>query len=501
MDVLSNLAFGLGVALAPVNLLCALVGGLLGTLVGVLPGLSPVAAMAMLLPATYALSPVSTLILLAAVYHGAQYGRTIAAMWVQLPADAKALTVGSDANQMARQGRATFVLASSGLASFFAASVVTLVLVACAPALSYLAIPFGAVEIFALMVLALVGAAMLASGSRLKALAMVVLGMLLGLVGHDTGSGMARFAFGIPELADGIGLVALAMGVFGYGEVLGNLAQSAPARQVLAARLRGPWPTLQDLKDMAAAVIRGTALGTLLGLVPGGGARMSGFAALTLEKKVAAKPAEAALGTGNIRAVVAPESASQAGAQTSMLPLLSLGMPVNAVMVLLLGALGMHRLQPGPQLLGDQPELVWGLIASMWVGNLMVRLLNIPLIGVWSRLMRVPYRWLYPAVVLFCALGVYSVHNSISDIWLVAGFGCVGYVFSKLGMAPAPLLLGFVLGPAMEDKLQQALLLSQGDWSVFATHPLSAGLLLLALCMLVVLPAVRARHKQTFVEE
>jgi TctA family transporter len=497
MDALGNLLYGLGVALVPANLLCAVVGGLVGTLVGVLPGIGPVAALALLLPATWALAPVPALILLAALYCGARHGRAIATILAPLPGDA-ALAGGSP---LARQGRAGTALAAAGLASLFASGMAVLVLAICAPLLSTLALSFGPAETFALMVLGLVSAAMLAAGSRLRALAMVVLGMLLGLVGSESESGPVRFAFGIPELEDGIGVVAIAMGVFGYGEILSNLAQNAPAREVIGVRMRSLLPGWQALRELPAAVLRGTALGALLGLVPGGGARLSGFAALALEDKVDGRAGQATGAPSSARAVAACEAASQAGAQTAFLPMLALGLPTNAVMVLLLGALGLHKLQPGPLLQASQPELFWSLIASLLLGNLLLLALNLPLIGLWSRLMRVPYRWLFPVIVLCGALGVYTLHHSIVDIWLVAGFGLAGYVFHKLGMVPAPLLLGFVLGPVMEENLQQALQRSQGNWSVFVLHPLSVGLLLAALAVLVVLPTVKARHTEAFVEQ
>ena len=496
MDFFSNLAFGFGVALAPGNLLCALVGGLLGTLLGVLPGMGPVTALALLLPATYALAPVPALILLAALYCGTERGRAIAAMLVRSPGDA--VPGMRNGKPVTRQGQAGAALAAGGLASFFAACVLLLALAATAPLLATLALPFGPADVCALMVLGLVSAAMLAAGSRLKALAMVVLGLLLSLVGGGGTGGVLRFAFGVPELADGIGLVAVALGVFGYGEILVNLAQAAPARQLVAVRLRGLWPGWRALGAMPVAALRGTVLGALLGVVPGGGARLSSFAALALEEKMA--PGQTAAETDPVRAAAASGAASQAGAQSALLPLLSLGLPTNAVMVLLLGALNVHKLQSGPQLMGTQPELFWGLMASLLLANGMLLALNLPLVALWSRLMRLPYRWLFPAIVLCCSLGVYTLHHSLVDICLLAGFGLLGYVFHKLGMVPAPLLLGYVLGPVLEENLRQALQRAQGDWSVFVVHPLSAGLLLATLLVLVLLPGIRARHRDRFIE-
>jgi TctA family transporter len=436
------------------------------------------------------------------VYCGAQYGHFIASILVQTSDDAAADNRGgTDGNRLARQGRGAATLVVTGMAAFFAACLALLVLVAGAPLLASLAVPFGPAETFALLVLGLTAAAMLASGSRLKAFAMVLLGLLLGLVGRDGDSGVVRFGFGFAELDGGISLVALAMGVYGYGETLTALARSVPTRQVLGARLSSVWPGWQALRAMAPAVLRGSALGALLGMLPGGGARMSGFAALAVEKRVKGPDGEVPVGEGNIRAVVAPGAASQAGAQSAFLPLLALGLPANAVMVLLLGALQVHQLHGGPQLAASEPALFWGLIAALWLVNLMLALLSLPLIGLWSRLLRLPERWLYPAIVLCCAIGVYTLHRSIFDVWLVAGFGLAGYVFHQLGMVPAPLLLGFALGPALEGQLEQALHLSQGDWSIFVRQPLSVGLLLAALAVLFVLPAVRSRHRETFVKE
>jgi TctA family transporter len=503
MELFSNLALGFGVALTPINLLYALVGCVLGTLIGVLPGIGPVATIAMLLPATYALPSVSALIMLAGIYYGAQYGGSTTAILVNLPGESSSVVTCIDGYQMARQGRAGPALAAAGLGSFFAGCVGTLILAAFAPTLTQLAFQFGPAEYFSLMVVGMVGAVVMASGSLLKAIAMIVLGLLLGLVGTDVNSGVARFAFDIPELSDGIGFVAIAMGVFGYGEIISNLSHPEHARDVFTSKVHGLWPTRQDVKDMTPAVLRGTALGSLLGVLPGGGALLASFASYALEKRIKNKPGEVPFGQGNIRGVAAPESANNAGAQTSFIPMLTLGIPPNAVMALMVGAMTIHNIQPGPQVMTSNPELFWGLVASMWIGNLMLVVLNLPLIGVWIKLLSVPYRWLFPAIVLFCAIGVYTTNNSTFDIWLVAAFGFIGYVFHKLDMEPAPLLLGFILGPMMEENLRRALLFSRGDWGVFVTRPLSAGLLLAAVCMLflVLLPAVKSRRAEAFVEE
>ena len=503
MDLLSNLSLGFGVAFTLQNLLYALVGCLLGTLIGVLPGIGPVATIAMLLPATFALSPVSALIMLAGIYYGAQYGGSTTAILVNLPGESSSVVTCIDGYQMARQGRAGPALATAGLGSFFAGCVGTLVLAAFAPALTQLAFEFGAAEYFSLMVLGLVGAVVMASGPLLKAIAMVLLGLLLGLVGTDTNSGVARFALDIPELFDGIGFVAIAMGVFGYGEIIGNLAQPAHAREVFTNKVKGLLPSRQEVRQMTPAVLRGTALGSVLGILPGGGAVLASFASYALEKKIALQPGEVAVGKGNIRGVAAPEAANNAAAQTSFIPLLTLGIPPNAVMALMVGAMTIHNIQPGPQVMSSNPQLFWGLIASMWIGNLMLVLLNLPLLGIWIRLLSVPYRWLFPAIVLFCAIGVYTTNNSVFDIWLVAIFGVLGYVFRQLDMEAAPLLLGFILGPLMEENLRRALLFSRGEWSVLLTRPLSAGLLAaaLGLVLLVLLPVVKSGRKKAFVED
>ncbi len=503
MELLANLSLGFGVAFTPINLLYAFIGCILGTLIGVLPGVGPVATIAMLLPATYALPPVSALIMLAGIYYGASYGGSTTAILVNLPGESSSVVTVIDGYQMARKGRAGPALAAAGLGSFFAGSVATLIIAAFAPPLTELAFKFGPAEYFALMVLGLIGAVVLASGSLLKAIGMIVLGLLLGLIGTDVNSGVARFSFDIPELTDGIGFVVIAMGVFGYGEIIANLAQPEAEREVFSAKVSHLYPSKQDFKDMTPAILRGTALGSCLGILPGGGALLSAFAAYTLEKKIKMKPGEVPFGQGNIRGVAGPESANNAGAQTSFIPLLTLGIPPNAVMALMVGAMTIHNIQPGPQVMTSNPELFWGLIASMWIGNLMLVILNLPLIGIWIKLLTIPYRLLFPAIVMFCAIGVYTTNNNTWDIWMVAIFGVIGYIFVKLGTEPAPLLLGFILGPMMEENLRRALLLSRGEWSVFVTRPLSAGLLAAGVLLLIIvlLPSVKKKREEAFVEE
>jgi putative tricarboxylic transport membrane protein len=503
MDLITNLSLGFGVAFTPINLLYAFVGCMLGTMIGVLPGIGPLATIAMLLPATYALPPVSALIMLAGIYYGAQYGGSTTAILVNLPGEASSVVTIIDGHQMAKQGRAGPALAAAGLGSFFAGCVGTLVLAAFAVPLTEVAFKFGPAEYFALMVLGLIGAVVLASGSLLKAVGMILLGLLMGLVGTDVNSGVARFSFDIPELTDGLGVVGLAMGLFGYSEIISNLGKAESEREVFTARVAGLMPTKEDFKRMVPAVLRGTVLGSALGILPGGGALMAAFAAYTIEKKTRLQPGEVPFGKGNIRGVAAPESANNAAAQTSFIPLLTLGIPPNAVMALMVGAMTIHNIQPGPQVMTSNPELFWGLIASMWIGNAMLVILNLPLIGMWIKLLTVPYRWLFPAIVLFCAIGVYSTNNNTFDIWTVALFGIIGYVFIKIGAEPAPLILGFILGPMMEENLRRALLLSRGDWSVFLTRGLSASLLAVAALLLVVvlLPAVKKKREETFVED
>jgi putative tricarboxylic transport membrane protein len=503
MELIDNLSLGFSVAFTLQNLMYAFIGCLLGTLIGVLPGIGPLATIAMLLPATYALPPVAALIMLAGIYYGAQYGGSTTAILVNLPGESSSVVTVIDGYQMARQGRAGPALAAAGLGSFFAGCVGTLILAAFAGPLTELAFKFGPAEYFSLMILGLVGAVVLASGSLLKAFAMIILGLLLGMVGTDVNSGVARFSFDIPELTDGIGFIVIAMGVFGYGEIISNLSKHESEREIFTASVTGLMPTKEDFKNMVPAVLRGTALGSVLGILPGGGAVMAAFAAYTMEKKTKLRPGEVPFGKGNIRGVAAPEAANNAGSQTSFIPLLTLGIPPNAVMALMVGAMTIHNIQPGPQVMTSNPELFWGLIASMWIGNAMLIILNLPLIGIWIKLLSVPYRWLYPSIVLFCAIGVYSTNNNTFDIWLVGLFGVIGYLFIKLGTEPAPLLLGFILGPMMEEYLRRALLLSRGDWSVFVTSPLSAGLLVAAVLLLVtvLMPSVKVKREEAFVED
>ena len=503
MDLLNNLAIGFGVAFTLQNLLYAFFGCVLGTLIGVLPGLGPVATIAMLLPSIYTLDATPALIMLAGIYYGAQYGGSTTAILINVPGESSSVVTAIDGYAMARKGRAGSALAVAGLGSFFAGCVGTVIIAAFAPPLTELAFKFGPAEYFSLMVLGLIGAVVLASGSLIKAIAMIVLGLLLAQINTDVISGTARYSFDIPELSDGIGFVVIAMGVFGFGEIIANLGMPAEHREVFTKDVKGLWPTKQDFKDSWPAVVRGTALGSLLGVLPGGGALLASFAAYTVEKKIKGRMGEVPFGQGNIRGVAGPESANNAGAQTSFIPMLTLGIPPNAVMALMVGAMTIKGIQPGPQVMTSNPELFWGLIASMWVGNAMLVILNLPLIGIWIKLLTVPYKYLFPAITLFCCIGVYTLNNNTFDVYLTALFALIGYLFYKLSCESAPLLLGFILGPMMEENLRRALLLSRGDWSAFVTRPLSAGLLACAALMIVivVLPAISKRREQTFRED
>jgi len=503
MDLLNNLMLGFGVAFTLQNLLYAFGGCILGTLIGVLPGLGPVATIAMLLPSIYALDATPALIMLAGIYYGAQYGGSTTAILINVPGESSSVVTAIDGYQMARKGRAGAALAAAGLGSFFAGCVGTIIIAAFAPPLTELAFKFGPAEYFSLMVLGLIGAVVLASGSLIKAIAMILLGLLLGQINTDVISGVPRFSFDIPELTDGIGFVAIAMGVFGFGEIIANLGQPPEHREVFTKHVKGLWPTKQDFMDAFPAVLRGTALGSILGVLPGGGALLASFAAYTVEKKMRMGPNEVPFGKGNIRGVAGPESANNAGAQTSFIPMLTLGIPPNAVMALMVGAMTIKGIQPGPQVMTSNPQLFWGLIASMWVGNAMLVILNLPLIGMWIKLLTVPYRFLFPAIMVFCAIGLYTLNNSSFDVYMGAMFAVVGYAFYKLGCEPAPLLLGFILGPMMEENLRRALLLSRGDWTTFATRPLSAGLLAAAALMIIVvmLPSIKKKREEAFQEE
>jgi TctA family transporter len=500
MEILQNLYLGFGVALTLQNVLYCFVGVMLGTLIGVLPGIGPVATISMLLPATFVLPPVSALIMLAGIYYGASYGGSTTAILVNLPGEVSSVVTCIDGYQMARKGQAGKALGVAALGSFFAGSVATMLIAAFAPPLAEFALKFGPADYFSLMVLGLIAAVVLAHGSLIKAIAMIVLGLLIGLIGTDVNSGVARYSFGLPELIDGIGIGTIAMGTFGFSEIIRNL-EHGEKREVFVKSIHGLLPNLQDLKQVAMPVLRGTTLGAALGILPGGGPTLGSFSAYTLEKKVSKDPSR--FGKGAIEGVAAPESANNAASQTSFIPLLTLGIPSNPVMALMIGAMIIHGIQPGPQIMTAKPDLFWGMIASMWVGNFLLVVLNLPLIGMWVKLLTVQYRFLYPAILLFCCIGVYSINNSTMDVYMAALFGFIGYTFIKLECEPAPLLLGFVLGPMMEENLRRALLLSRGDPTVFVTRPISLTLLIVTaiLIIIVVSPAIRKKRDEAFQEE
>jgi putative tricarboxylic transport membrane protein len=501
MDLLQNLAVGFGVAMTPANLGFAFIGAMVGTLIGVLPGIGPIATIAMLLPLTFHLEPISGLIMLAGIFYGAQYGGSTTAILVNLPGETSSVVTCIDGHQMARQGRAGAALAVAALSSFFAGCISTALIATFAPPLAKVGQSFGSPEYFSLMVLGLIAAVVLAHGSVVKAVAMIILGLLIGLIGTDGNTGGTRFTFGIRELTDGIDVATLAIGLFGVGEIITNLARSEQSRDVVSQKITRLWPTGEDFRRAWPAALRGTALGSALGVLPGGGATLSSFAAYALEKKVSKDPAQ--FGRGAVEGVAGPESANNAGAQTSFIPMLTLGIPGNAVMALMIGALMIHGIQPGPQIMSERPTLFWGMIASMWIGNLMLVIINLPLIGMWVQLLKVPYRFLYLAILLFCGIGVYTVSNSSAAVLLAAFFGVAGYVFYKLECEPAPLILGFVLGPLMEENLRRAMRISGGDPLIFVQRPISLALLIasLALLVIVALPAIRSKREEVFQEQ
>ncbi|MGN6461947.1 MAG: tripartite tricarboxylate transporter permease [Pseudolabrys sp.] len=499
-DLISNLALGFGIAAQPYNIMLCLIGALVGTLIGVLPGIGSLATIAMLLPITFGLPPVGALIMLAGIYYGAQYGGSTTSILVNIPGESSSVVTTLDGHQMAKQGRAGPALAIAAIGSFVAGCVATVLVAALGAPLTSIALLFGPAEYFSLMVLGLIFAVVLASGSVLKALTMILVGLLLSMVGSDLETGVSRMAFDIPEMSDGIGFVQVGMGVFGFGEILRNL-DNPGNRNIVQSKVTGLMPTIADLKASAGAIARGTVLGSILGILPGGGTIIASFAAYTFEKKVSKNPKR--FGKGAIEGVAAPESANNAASQTSFIPLLTLGIPPNAVMALMVGAMTIHGIVPGPQVMTKQPDLFWGMIASMWIGNLALVVINLPLVGVWVRLLRVPYRLLFPMIIIFCVVGIYSLNNSPFDVAMTALFGVVGYWLIKHDFEPAPMLLGFILGPLMEENLRRAMLIARGDATVFLTRPLSASLLVLALILLViaVLPSIRKRRDEVFVEE
>jgi len=499
MEMLGNIAFGLSVAVSPSTLGYCLLGTLLGTMIGVLPGLGPVATISILLPLTFALPPQSAIIMLAGIYYGAQYGGSTTAILINLPGESSSVVTALDGYQMARQGRAGPALATAACSSFIAGTIATLVIASAAPVLAEFALQFGPADYCALMIFGLVTAVILASGSVVKAIGMILVGILLGTVGIDVNTSVPRFTFHIPQFGDGIDFAVIAMGIFGIGETIANLTRSREQRGYVRD-YKGLMPTRRDFWTFLPPALRGTALGASLGILPGGGPVLAAFSAYSFEKKLAADPTR--FGKGAIEGVAAPEAANNAAAQTSFIPLLTLGFPSNAVMALMVGALMMQGIHPGPQLITNKPELFWGLIASMWIGNLMLLVLNLPLVGLWAKLLTVPYRMLYPAILLICCIGVFSINKSTLDVLLASMFGVVGFLFYRLGCEPAPLLLGFILGPMIEENMRRALLISQGDFLVFIERPISLSFLILTAILIVILvaPAVRAGRERALRE-
>ena len=500
MELLDNLALGFSVAFTFQNLTYALLGCLLGTLIGVLPGIGPVATIAMLLPITFHLPPTASLIMLAGIYYGAAYGGSTTSILVNLPGESSSVVTCLDGYQMARNGRAGAALSISAVGSFFAGTVGTIIIVMFAEPLTRMAQKFGPADYCSLMALGLVAAVILASGSVTKAIAMVFLGLLFGLVGTDVNTGAQRFTFDLPELSDGIDFAPIAMGLFGIAEIVVNLERRL-SRTGGTIKVTSLWPTGDEIRRAIPAALRGTFLGAALGVLPGGGPTLGAFSSYTLEKKISRDPSK--FGKGAVEGVAAPEAANNAAAQTSFIPMLTLGIPSNAVMALMVGAMIIQGIQPGPEVMTKKPDLFWGMIASMWIGNAMLVIINLPMIGIWVKLLTVPYRFLAPAILLFCCIGAYSLQNSTFHVMQVALFGVLGYIFVRLGCEGAPFLLGLVLGPQMEEYFRRAMLLSRGDAMVFLERPISLGLLITTalLLLLMSIPSFKKARKEAFVEE
>lgn len=491
--MLENLWFGLTVAATPENLLFCLIGVLLGTAIGVLPGVGPVATISLLLPITFGMSATTAIIMLSGIYYGAQYGGSTTSILMNLPGEVSSVITTIDGYQMARNGQAGPALAVAAIGSFIAGTLATILVAAFSPILTEVALKFGPADYFSLMFLGLVVSAVLTEGNVLKSIGMVVLGVALGLVGTDVQTGQQRFSFNIPELSDGIGFVPLAMGMFGIAEIIRNL-EMPESRSTLTGKIGRLYLNKEEWKRVIAPIMRGTALGSVIGILPGGGASLSAIGAYTLERRISKN--KHLFGKGAIEGVAAPESANNAASQTSFIPLLTLGIPANAVMALMVGALIIQGIQPGPRMIEAQPDLFWGLIVSMWIGNLMLLVINLPLVGMWVRLLKVPYDAMYPAILIFCCIGVYSLNNNVFDVLTTIVFGFLGYVFIRLGCQPAPLLIGFVLGPMMEEHLRRAMLLSRGSWTVFVERPISATLLAMALLAIVAMALPNLRKSK-----
>jgi TctA family transporter len=498
-NLVQNLGLGFSVALSLSNLAFCFIGVLLGTAVGVLPGIGPMATIAMLIPLTFSLPPEASIIMLAGIYYGAQYGSSTTAVLLNMPGEASSVVTAIDGHQMARQGRAGLALSTAALGSFFAGTVATFGVVIFAEPLTTLALTFGPAEYFSLILLGLIFSVALAHGSVLKAIAMILLGLLLGLSGIDIYTGEPRFTLGVVELESGLSFVALALGIFGIAEIMRNLEQGE-TREVVTTKVSGMLPGREDFRRIVAPILRGTALGSFLGVLPGGGPVLASFAAYAVEKKLSKRPEE--FGHGAIEGVASPEAANNAGAQTSFIPMLTLGLPSNPLMALMIGALIMHGIIPGPNIVAQQPSLFWGLIASMWIGNLMLVILNLPLIGLWVKMLSISYRSLFPAIIVFATIGVYSVGSNPFELYLMAFFGVLGYLVYKLDCEPAPLMLGFILGPMLEEHLRRAMLLSMGDPMILIERPISAVLLAISAIVLVsiALPFIARKREEVFIE-
>ncbi len=498
MELIGNIVLGFSVAATPTNIFFCFVGVLLGTLIGVLPGIGAVATMSMLLPVTFHLPPATSLIMLAGIYYGAQYGGSTTAILVKLPGEASSVATILDGHAMAQRGRAGAALSIAAIGSFVAGTIATILIALFGPAMAALALKFGPVEYFSLMLLGLVASVILASGSVFKAVLMILVGVFLGLVGPDANSPVPRLTFGVPALAEGINFVALAVGLFGIAEVIQNLERTMG--RAAPVGLRELFPNREETRRSVGPVLRGTAIGSLLGVLPGGGALLASFGAYAIEKRISSRPEE--FGQGAVEGVAAPEAANNAGAQTSFVPLLTLGVPSNAIMAVMAGAMTIQGIPPSPKVMTEHAPLFWGMIASMWIGNLLLVILNLPLIGLWVKLLQAPYRLLYPTILFFCCIGVYSINNSAFDVYLAIGFGVMGYLMIKLGFEPTPLLLGFILGPMMEENLKRAMILSGGSFAPFWERPISLGMLmatalLLALMLLPSFKRTRATALKT----
>lgn len=499
MDILSNLSLGFSTALTPLNLAYCFAGTLLGTLVGVLPGLGPMVTIAMLLPLTFSLDAAGALIMLAGIYYGAQYGGSTTSILVNIPGETASVVTCLDGYKMARQGRAGLALATAAIASFFAGTIATAILALFAPPLAAMAIQFGPAEYTSLLMLGLMASVVLASGSIVKAIGMVIIGLLMGSVGTDVNSGAARFTLDLENLLDGVEFVAVAIGVFGVAEIIRNLEEEGE-QTTITTKIQGLMPTRADLKRIFLPSLQGTGLGSLLGILPGGGPALGAFTAYALAKKTSKHPEE--FGKGAIEGVAAPEAANNAAAQTSFIPMLTLGIPSNGVMALMIGAMLIKGIQPGPNVMSAQPALFWGVIVSMWIGNLFCLILNLPLVGLWAKLVSVPYHLLFPVIVGICCIGAFSINNKVFDVELMVFFSIIGVIFSKLDCEPAPLLLGFVVGPMFEENLRRALVVSRGDPMIFIERPISATLLAIVLVILLLplLPAINKKRKDAFAE-